>query len=87
METKPILVFYFNVDELSTEKIAENSFKLNEMLKTEELNKYITFIIPVRNQPTKVECINPVLVSKKEYNIVKETLEKTEKILKDYFIQ
>ncbi len=69
MLNKTILVFYINVGNSSSEeakKIVE-SVRDSVTLKDGEKEHAIQYIIPVRDQETKVECINaPVYISSKE---------------------
>jgi len=62
-----ILVYYMDVGNLPDadvnlymKKIAKGLFKKNE-------DGIIKYLIPVRNQETKVECINPIKVDGKLY--------------------
>lgn len=77
---KIILVFYVNVGNLSPQKVAEHMGKIRDMCQSDEI---IQYFIPVVNQDTKVECLNPKIVSKEDYNKVKEILDKNQKIV-DY---
>lgn len=70
---KVILVFYVNVDGLEPEDVESYMCNVRERLRDDNTTQYL---IPVTNQQTKVECINPKLVSKEEYQGVREVLER-----------
>ena len=69
MLNKTIMVFYINVGSSSQEDVnitIENVRKLIEPSE-EDKDKVINYIIPVRDQETKIECINnPIFVYSKE---------------------
>ena len=61
-----ILVIYINV---GNKDIPEIEAYIRRMKKEIELktDKFTTFFVPVRKDDTRIECINPVLLDKKEY--------------------
>ena len=70
MLDKTILVFYINVGQLSYSDVEEAISKVKELAKPkkEDEDKVIQYIIPVRDQETRVECINaPVYVSSERH--------------------
>jgi hypothetical protein len=69
MLDKTIIVFYINVGNSSHQEVEEiienvrNKTKISE----EDSKSCIQYIIPVRDQETKIECINaPIYVSSEE---------------------
>ena len=44
-------------------------------------NQYTNIILPVRNRETRVDCINPKLISAEEYKNVEEILKRNEQIV------
>lgn len=63
---KPVLIIYLNIDYVSieyVERYSESVSKIFENLKDD----YLYLILPVRNQPTKVECVNPIIVPSEFY--------------------
>lgn len=75
-----ILVYYINIGNLRNEDINQvvNALKMDN--KKLGINS-IQYYIPVRDQESKVECINPVLVDKNLYQQVANQLEETKKRL------
>jgi hypothetical protein len=69
-----VFVFYINVGNLDNHHVAEYMEKIFNVLKNSE-NNFVNYFIPVRDQETKVECINPVQVNKKVYSKVIQQLE------------
>jgi hypothetical protein len=65
-----ILVFYLNVDGMSPQRVLEQVSDLKQVLAgkgtLDDKFNMKHYIMPVRNQPTKVECIYPVLLDQKE---------------------
>lgn len=69
MLNKSIIVFYINVGHLDPEGVSEIIKKVQDMIKPlpEDADKVIQYVIPVRDQETKIECINsPVYFSSEE---------------------
>lgn len=60
MLNKTILVFYINVGNASHEDVQKITESVRNLisLKKEDKEETIQYIIPVRDQETKVECIN-----------------------------
>ena len=75
---KLIIVSYVNVGDLATDRdIAQELHEISEIL--HELFDYSVklLIVPIRKGESRVECINPKLLTEAEY---KDTREKVEKI-------
>ena len=76
---KIILVHYINVGNKSPEKVSQMMAEINAVLSKEE--NIIHYVYPVRDQETRVECINPKLVSEEDYNSTKEVLKRNQEIV------
>ena len=61
---KPLLVYYINVDNMPPSEIHEYIESVGMSVKD---NDYKITIIPVHNQPTKVECVNPIFIPTEYY--------------------
>jgi hypothetical protein len=77
MLNKTILVFYINVGHLSQEEVSNTIERVREMVKPSEKDNddVVSYIIPVRDQETRVECINaPVFVASEimKENVIKK---------------
>lgn len=75
-----ILVYYIKTGALSPQKVKEYMHNISVEMKMDNkrigLNS-IQYFIPVIDQETKVECINPVLVNKDVYKGILDRLEET----------
>ena len=72
---KLILVFYIGVGNLPPAEVSEFMQDVVANLKKDKQKDIIYYFIPVRNQETKIECINPKLVSEDDYKKAKEALD------------
>lgn len=63
---KPLLIIYLNVDGVPTEEVPR--YVDSAIVGLDDLKDEYSFVMmPVRNQPTKVECVNPVIVPSEFY--------------------
>lgn len=77
---KPIIVLYINIDRIDPETVVR---LMKETLDNIQHEDYKHYLIPVHGQPSKVECINPILATEEEYQeICKKLTEYTDKMLK-----
>lgn len=73
-----ILVFYVNVGNMSNEDIAKYMENVKKNV-NDRVKNVISFFCPIRKGDMRVECINPVFMTKKEYDeIVQGRLNKIE---------
>lgn len=77
-----ILVHYVNIG---------NTGKHYARLRLEKYTDYVdqnegtlNYIIPVRNESSRIECINPQLVSEAEFKSAKEVLDESQDALKAF---
>lgn len=78
---KLILVFYINVSLTDMEgknNFMEHTSMINNILVDEGI---IYFILPIENGETRIECLNPKLLTEQEYSETKNTLEKIQEKL------
>ena len=78
---KIILIIYLNHSNLSQLEFNQKLVDLKQMLGYNNVD-VIHYIIPVNDSPTRVECINPKLVSSEEYQKAKNVLDEIEQKLK-----
>lgn len=76
---RPIIVFYLNVDGLSRQRATETINEIYNYYKKEY--DWEIIILPVTNQETKVELLNPVNLDE-EY---KSKIDKISEIFKDLY--
>lgn len=83
-----ILVVYVQIGHLESEDIHKflksMQEKVTEGLKPSEEFQYRTFIIPIREGDSRIECINPVQLKSDEYESVTSILDKMEKCLEEF---
>lgn len=72
---KLILGIYVNIDRINTSDVDEYLTEFASTVKFDD--SVMRFIIPVRGEESRVECINPVLLTEEQY---KETEEKVKKL-------
>ncbi len=65
---KIVLVHYINISDWDKETISKNFNKYSDILKNGKDYEYlINFILPTHEGEHRIECINPKMVSPKEY--------------------
>lgn len=77
---KIILVHYVNVGNIPDSEVRYVMNKIMNSL-TREGEGVLHYVYPIREGETKVECLNPKLVSKEEFEYAKNILEKNQKII------
>lgn len=77
---KLIIVHYIDSRKMTPQDVAEN---IQKIIKNINLNdEYLTYFIPVESE-TRIECINPKLVSEEDYKQAREILDRNQKIVDD----
>lgn len=79
-----ILVYYINVGNLPDYDVQKYIEKVSKFV-NDGTNNFVNYIIPVRGQETKVECLNPVQVKSDVYNNIINKLEEVNVNLVKYF--
>lgn len=79
---KIILVFYVGVGNSSGHHIKEMIDQVITMLRKNKDEGIIHYIIPSKEE-TRIECINPRVISAEEFKSVKEILDRNQKIVDD----
>ena len=78
---KIILVYYINVSGKSTMKAKQILADLSQnLIKSDDI---LNFIFPILSGETRVECINPKLVSGEEFENALDILTNNQKIVSD----
>jgi hypothetical protein len=79
---KLVLVFYIGVGDLNTKEIEQYINKLISFTNKNKEERETRFFIPViKTREIRIECLNPKLVNKKEYQT---TLKKLQQVQKDF---
>jgi len=77
---KIILAHYINVGNVSPAKVAEIMGEISKSLVGQD--DVLHYIYPITQGDTRVDCINPKLVTGGEYKYAKEVLSFNEKLVK-----
>lgn len=72
-----ILVFYINIDNMTTQQAMGYLHDIQQNVKNKPEGS-IQYIIPVKDQETKIECINPKIVTQEQYDEILEKLNSIE---------
>lgn len=80
---KIIIVAYVNVGSIPNDDIQAFLTRTASVLKTEEDGSSLFYVVPVRKEDSRIECINPKLVSEEEYEKAREACEKIAEKLKE----
>jgi len=78
---KIILVCYVNTAGLTTQEAYEVIKKVRKELNLFHVEDIIHYVIPNTIGDSRIECINPTIVSEVDYSLVKKRLDK---ITKDF---
>ncbi len=77
---KIILVHYIGIGNLNMCECDEHLTKIKNMLNNDE--NIIHYIIPMRGEEnTRIECLNPKLVSEEDYQQAKDMLNRNQEIV------
>jgi len=74
---KLFLVCYLNIGSIPDENVSEYLHSFAEAFTYDESIEKI--IVPIRKGESRVECINPVLLTKEQYNEVEEKVKNLKK--------
>jgi hypothetical protein len=80
---KIILVHYINVGNINSNDVAEIMKDIVNKFSLKEEDNIISYWIPVREGDTRVECINPKLVSEEDFVEAKRVLDRNLEIVND----
>ena len=86
MMDKIILVHYINIDGVPNSNLGEMMGLVKESLAKDA--DIISYIVPVRDEPTRIECVNPKLLKDNDdaWDNVKRVLDRNQKAV-DKFIK
>jgi hypothetical protein len=80
---KIILVHYINVGNIDGNDVSKIMEDVVKKFSPKEEDNIISYWIPVREGETRVECINPKLVSQEDFTEVKRVLDRNQEIVND----
>jgi hypothetical protein len=80
---KIILVHYINVGNIDGNDVSRLMEDVVKKFSPKGEDNIISYWIPVREQETRVECINPKLVSQEDFTEAKRVLDRNQEIVND----
>jgi hypothetical protein len=80
---KIILIHYINVGNIDGNDVSEMMENIVNKFSPKEEDNIISYWIPVREGDTRVECINPKLVSEEDFTEAKRVLDRNQEIVND----
>jgi hypothetical protein len=80
---KIILVHYINVGNIDGNDVSKIMEDVVKNFSPKEEDNIISYWIPVREGDTRVECINPKLVSQEDFTEAKRVLDRNQEIVND----
>jgi hypothetical protein len=80
---KIILVHYINIGNIDGNDVSKIMEDVVNKFSPKEEDNIISYWIPVREGETRVECINPKLVSQEDFTEAKQVLDRNQKIVND----
>ena len=78
---KIILIHYINVGNIDDNDVSEMMKNVVNKFSPKEEDNIISYWIPVREGETRVECINPKLVSQEDFTEAKRVLDRNQEIV------
>ena len=78
---KIILIHYINVGNIDVNNVSEMMEDVINKFYLKEEDNIISYWIPVREGETRVECINPKLVSEEDFTEAKRVLDRNQEIV------
>ena len=81
---KIILVHYINIDGVPNSNLGEMMGLVKESLAKDA--DIISYIVPVRDEPTRIECVNPKLLKENDdaWDNVKRILDRNQKAVNKF---
>jgi hypothetical protein len=80
---KIILVHYINIGNIDGNDVSKIMEDVVKKFSPKEEDNIISYWIPVREGETRVECINPKLVSQEDFTEAKRVLDRNQEIVND----
>ena len=75
------LVIYLNIAGIPSEDVVEYINKVTEVIKFDDSVQRL--IVPVRGEETKIECINPVLLTEEQYKDAEEKINTLKQVVEE----
>jgi hypothetical protein len=78
---KLFLVIYLNIASIPSQDVVEYINKVTEVIKFDD--SVLRLIVPVRGEETKIECINPVLLTEEQYKDAEEKINTLKQVVEE----
>jgi hypothetical protein len=78
---KLFLVIYLNIANIPSQDVVEYINKVAEVTKFDDSVQRL--IVPVRGEETKIECINPVLLTEDQYKDVEDKINTLKQVVEE----
>lgn len=78
---KIIIVNYISVGDMDPDDVMDRMNEIAEIVDQEE--GIINYVIPTRGE-TRIECINPKIVSEEDFNQAKRVLDETQRRVNEF---
>ena len=78
---KLFLVIYLNIADIPSQDVVEYINKVAEVTKFDDSVQRL--IVPVRGEETKIECINPVLLTEDQYKDVEDKINTLKQVVEE----
>ena len=78
---KLFLVIYLNIASIPSADVVEYIKKVTEVIKFDD--SVLQLIVPVSGEETKIECINPVLLTEEQYKDAEEKINTLKQIVEE----
>jgi hypothetical protein len=78
---KLFLVIYLNIASIPSQDVVEYINKVTEVIKFDD--SVLRLIVPVRGEETKIECINPVLLTEDQYKDVEDKINTLKQVVEE----
>lgn len=78
---KLFLVIYLNIASIPSADVVEYIKKVTEVIKFDD--SVLRLIVPVRGEETKIECINPVLLTEEQYKDAEEKINTLKQVVEE----
>lgn len=84
---KIILVFYINIDGIDNIYCTEYLNNARKSLTNGNDESIMSYIVPIKGENSKIECINPKVIDDKEYEHIIEKLNKAQDKLNEFLTE
>ena len=78
---KLFLVIYLNIADIPSQDVVEYINKVTKVIKFDD--SVLQLIVPVSGEETKIECINPVLLTEDQYKDVEDKINTLKQVVEE----